>query len=65
MSGPATVTDQQYDQGAAEEPAPPPGINAGNFLERLFGGGSRDNDAVQKKHGSARERAMRDKLDEP
>lgn len=65
MSGPAMVTDQQYDQGAAEEPAPPE-INAGNFLERLFGGGSHGNQQdAPKKHNSARERALRDKLDEP
>ncbi|PZF77494.1 penicillin-binding protein [Aestuariivirga litoralis] len=63
MSGPATVTDAQYDMGAAEEPAPP-GINAGNFLERLFGGGQGSGNP-KKKHNSARERAMRDKLDEP
>ena len=63
MSGPATVTDQQYDQGAAEEPSPP-AINAGNFLERLFGGGG-DSQSAGTKHTSARERALRDKLDEP
>ena len=60
MSGPATVTEQQYDEGAAEEPAPPPEINAGNFLERLFGGG-RQNAEAPTKHTSARERAQRDK----
>jgi len=65
LSGPATVTDQQYDQGAAEEPAPPPEINAGGFLERLFGGGRQNNQNAQKKHNSARERALRDKWDEP
>ncbi|MEI8179494.1 penicillin-binding protein 1A [Aestuariivirga sp.] len=65
LSGPATVTDQQYDQGAAEEPAPPPEISAGNFLERLFGGGRHSSQKAQKKHTSARERALRDKVDEP
>ncbi len=60
MRGPATVTEQQYEQGAAEEPVPPPEINAGNFLERLFGGGNSNADAP-KKHSSARERALRDK----
>ena len=64
LSGPATVTSQQYDQGAAEEPAPPE-INAGNFLERLFGGGGHTTQDAGKKHTSARERALRDKLDEP
>jgi len=62
MSGPATVSGEQYDQGAAEEAAPP-GINAGNFLERLFGGAG--SSEAPKKHSSARERALRDKLDEP
>ena len=42
----------------------PPEINAGNFLERLFGGGS-SGQAASTKHTSARDRAMRDKLDEP
>ena len=65
LSGPATVTDQQYDQGAAEEAVPPPEINAGGFLERLFGGSRQNNQNAQKKHNSARERALRDKLDEP
>lgn len=60
MRGPATVTEQQYEQGAAEEPVPPPEISAGNFLERLFGGGNSNADAP-KKHSSARERALRDK----
>ena len=64
-SGPATVTDTQYDMGAAEEPAPPPEINAGNFLERLFGGGRQNTHDAAKKHTSARDRALRDKLDEP
>ena len=65
LSGPATVTDTQYDMGAAEEAEPPPEINAGNFLERLFGGGRQDNRDASKKHTSARDRALRDKLDEP
>lgn len=65
LSGPATVTDTQYDMGAAEEPEPPPQINAGNFLERLFGGGGQNNHDASKKHTSARDRALRDKLDEP
>jgi penicillin-binding protein 1A len=65
LSGPATVTDTQYDMGAAEEPEPPPQINVGNFLERLFGGGGQNNHDASKKHTSARDRALRDKLDEP
>ncbi|MCA3562148.1 MAG: PBP1A family penicillin-binding protein [Aestuariivirga sp.] len=63
MNTPPQVTDQQYDQGAAEEPTSP-AIDAGNFFERLFGGGSRGQ-ASSTKHTSARDRAMRDKLDEP
>ena len=65
LSGPATVTDDQYQQGAAEEPAPPPETSAGSFLERLFGGARSSGDAPPKKRTTAHERALRDKLDEP
>ncbi|MCA3554373.1 transglycosylase domain-containing protein [Aestuariivirga sp.] len=61
MTAPAQVTGQQYDQGAAEEPAPPPETNARSFFERLFGGSRQDTQNT--KHTSARERALRDKPD--
>jgi len=64
---PATISDSQYDQGAAEEPAPPADANngGGSFFERLFGGRSRTADGGQRKRTTAHDRALRDKLDEP
>ena len=65
---PATVSDTQYDQGAAEEPAMPPeqAEQSGSFFERLFGGFSRKPNKPKKNKGvSAYERMMHAKDDEP
>lgn len=66
--GPATVTDAQYDLGAAEEPLPPVAEKGGvgGFFERLFGGravrNSPDNEGERTtKRTTAQERAQRDK----
>ncbi|WP_421692961.1 transglycosylase domain-containing protein [Aestuariivirga sp.] len=66
--GPATVSDAQYDQGAAEEPAMPPEQEqqSGTFFERLFGGFSRKQHKPGKNKGvSAYERMMHARDDEP
>lgn len=64
---PATVSDAQYDQGAAEEPVSPTQEEpARNFFERLFGGLSHKPDRPRKTRGlSAYERMMHARDDEP
>ncbi len=63
-SEPATVSDVQYDLGAAEEPVPPAEVRSGggSFFERLFGRSSRNGaEPSTKKRTTPQERARRDK----
>jgi penicillin-binding protein 1A len=59
---PATISEIEYDQGAAEEAAAPPSqqVRKGGFLERLFGGSS--NSAKQESGTGGQQEGKKNRL---